>query len=413
MAPCMKQHLMQSRSVSDQRRNPDMTAVGCVRQQMNIENLGWPREASSSSTSESPPLSGAKTRRKFLQAKRSKNRLRKHLQALETSTTPEQVRNALTLLESLAVRVKTNKQYKSWLKLFEAFAQRHDLELEEDEELDVASCAFLNSLYLKGHQASDAEKFVAGLMHFKPRFSRHGPGKIPRTMRALRGMRAACPGRSRIAHPLALWAGMMVSLCSRGHPVMALLVALALSGYLRPSEVFSLTKGDVIPPARNISMYHGLLLFPEEKPQRSKVGTSDNSIFLDQLWVQGLMPALEALRQGCPGPPLWPFTWPHFLREFKASTLELGVKAVPYQLRHSGASIDRASEEKTLQEVMKRGRWSALKSVQRYERATRLAHTYHSYSPALQLYVDRCKEVFVDVVLGRSSSAPRPPPVKS
>ena len=157
-------------------------------------------------------------------------------------------------------------------------------------------------------------------------------------------------------------------------------------------------------------MYWGLLLFPEERPERSKVRTADNSIFLDQEWFQSLKSVLAALRQACPGACLWPFSWRHFLKEFRRSALRLGVKAlVPYQMRHSGASIDRASETRSLTEVMKRGRWSTLKSVARYERATRLAHTFHNYSVAQQNHARACELVFADAIQGRLAGALAPP----
>ena len=41
--------------------------------------------------------------------------------------------------------------------------------------------------------------------------------------------------------------------------------------------------------------------------------------------------------------------------------------AHPYQLRHTGASMDIATGDRQLQAVKKRGRWSADASVKRYE----------------------------------------------
>ena len=193
--------------------------------------------SSSEGTAEESTVPAALRRRRTLMSKRSKQRLRPHLDQLATSTCPREVRESVTILEKLAIRVRTRKQYKKWMKALERFAQDQGLGLAEDGDVDIGCCSFLNSLYLKGHQSCDGDKVVAALMHFRPHFSKYGGGKPPRSMKALRGMRAACPGKSRIAHPFCLWAALMTDLALRHQPAMALLVALAISGYLRPREV--------------------------------------------------------------------------------------------------------------------------------------------------------------------------------
>ena len=75
------------------------------------------------------------------------------------------------------------------------------------------------------------------------------------------------------------------------------------------------------------------------------------------------------------------------------------------RLRHSGPSIDRARNWRSLHEVQKRGSWKAHKSVLRYEKAARLSLSYQSLPQSLRDYVDTCELQVGDVLLNR-----RPPP---
>ena len=49
------------------------------------------------------------------------------------------------------------------------------------------------------------------------------------------------------------------------------------------------------------------------------------------------------------------------------------LHAVPYQARHSGASLDAALSHRPRKEIMDRGRWASQGSLVRYEKHTRVA----------------------------------------
>ena len=90
-------------------------------------------------------------------------------------------------------------------------------------------------------------------------------------------------------------AGVMVDLCQRGLVQLSLVITVGLSGYLRPIEMFSLQGVEIQAPALGITTHNSLLLLQEERPQRSKVGTSDNSLLLDSPWPNGIEPMLVVL----------------------------------------------------------------------------------------------------------------------
>ena len=79
-----------------------------------------------------------------------------------------------------------------------------------------------------------------------------------------------------------------------------------------------------------------------------------------------------------------------FVKELQRACTEIGLnlKVVPYQLRHSGASIDKSRDCRTLKEIMKRGRWRSMKSLVRYEKHSRLADFFVKMTTAVQ---NRCR----------------------
>ena len=97
----------------------------------------------------------------------------------------------------------------------------------------------------------------------------------------------------------------------------------------------------------------------------------------------------------------WSFAYPGFLASFKRACNLVGIRAVPYQARHSGASIDRLKEVRTLGEVQKRGRWMSHKSVARYEKGGRLGEQMNRLPKALQEHLGRCLSGLADFVSGR------------
>ena len=82
---------------------------------------------------------------------------------------------------------------------------------------------------------------------------------------------------------------------------------------------------------------------------------------------------------------------------------------VPYQCRHSGASIDRAEQKRSLLEIQKRGQWKSNRSVVRYEKGARLGQVYAQYSARLQAWIEAVALHVEAVVLGLQSASSLPP----
>jgi hypothetical protein len=113
------------------------------------------------------------------------------------------------------------------------------------------------------------------------------------------------------------------------------------------------------------------------------------------------LPAVLALHlQGKTGR-IWEFTYKAFADSFRLACSALAIKLVPYQARHSGASIDRFSESRSLLEVQKRGFWKSVKSLTRYEKAGRLVLSWQKHSTEQQQQFEAAERVIGEAMCNR------------
>ena len=82
---------------------------------------------------------------------------------------------------------------------------------------------------------------------------------------------------------------------------------------------------------------------------------------------------------------MWDFSQRELLQVARAAAVQLNVGwLLPalYVMRHGGASRDIAFRLRSLEQVMRRGRWALLTSLKLYEKHARLQDTLHRV-PAL------------------------------
>ena len=359
----------------------------------------------SSNAPEIPTPAGSKQRQ------RAKNRVRHHLETLLTSMDPKALEASMSLLEQISVQLATRLAYQKAMQVFLEWcdSQTPPADLDVPHIADLALCAYGNELYARGHHKSSFERAVAAFLFHLPEFGRMGSKGLPRTYRALRGFRLRCPGRSRKPHPRSFWQALAVDLAERGHVMMAVWVLLAFQTYMRPGECMSLQRRDLVPPSSSVNNFWVLLFFPSERSQRSKIGEADNSILLDSTWAQWMSQVWETIYEKHDASSVWSFTYPTLVKEVQKSSLRHGVPVVPYQCRHSGASDDRATQARSLQEIQKRGQWKSAKSVNRYEKSARLGQSYAQYPIQLQAWIENVSPRVEAVVLGRQSAGSLPP----
>lgn len=127
---------------------------------------------------------------------------------------------------------------------------------------------------------------------------------------------------------------------------------------------------------------------------------------LDSKWLQFLTPILRVLCRGPKMDLVWNFNYAEDMTVFRQACDDLKVgHIVPYQARHSGPSIDRASKDRDMEEVRKRGQWMTRTSVQRYEKAGRLAATWHRLAHSVQMACKSAEKYLEEIILGRDYPA--------
>ena len=228
---------------------------------------------------------------------------------------------------------------------------------------------YYDMLFLEGDTCNAGERVLAAWMALNPDFSRHGLQRLPRVSRALQGWRRADPGTTRPPIPWSATCLICLSLAQSGQVEAAVAVLVMFLAYLRPSELLALRNEDVI-PASSPAGHVALLLHPSSRLEVSKVGLSDESLLLDSRDVPLLGKMLLALRRGRPGNWLCQHSYDELKRIFhdvQVSLLFPGFPYCLYQLRHGGASHDRLHRHRELLEVQRRGRWSSVSTLRRYE----------------------------------------------
>ncbi|CAE7664021.1 unnamed protein product, partial [Symbiodinium necroappetens] len=323
---------------------------------------GQTEDTSSSETEPSADADKANSRSRQLAARRKK-RLRKYLDLAFDSA-----QRQTTLLEAQAVTPGVQKYYAREVEEFDRFVERKGLATTDDTDGVITD--YLNHLFWLG-----------------------GPFK---------GWRRMCPAQSRKPMPLGVWSALAVELKKMNQTRVALFVMLAVSTYARPSELLRCTTRCLVRPSVGALNEWALLLAAQEYETPTKTGEFDHSVALDSPYLKPWATEFfEALKQQQPTSLLWDFEYPEYLTAFRDASQRLNLSLSPYQTRHSGPSIDRARNLRSLHEVQKRGNWKAHKSVLRYEKAARLSLSYQSLPQSLRDHTDICERQVGNVLLNR------------
>ncbi|CAK0790921.1 unnamed protein product, partial [Prorocentrum cordatum] len=290
---------------------------------------------------------------------------------------------SLTFLETQAVGEATRRDYADRVSKFTARATSVRLPIVEVPELDVALVTFFNQLFFDGYPSEEATKYMAALAH-----CRAAPGRLqvafPRAARAAKGWARLVPPRSRLPLPWPIACLMIDWMLDAGETTAAAATAVCFALYLRPAELLSLTREQVIPPAegappgRTFLNFWSVVLHPMECAQPSKTGVYDEGLLLDSPEFTWLPPLLQALRaRAAPGGRVFDMSYNQWALVFRraATALHLGVLGPPtlYTLRHGGASHEYLAKFRSLDEIKKRGRWVSDSSLRRYTKGGRVA----------------------------------------
>ncbi|CAE8610050.1 unnamed protein product [Polarella glacialis] len=316
----------------------------------------------------------------------------------------------MTFLEKKSVQAEGVYQKK--FDNFMEYVRKHKLQVDTLTALDRAATLYVNFLFFEGSDRSEATTVLAAIRFFREEVVRVSTS-LKRASKALRGWRKMCPDKSRVPMPWMVAALVATCFAADGLLDMALYTVLVFVLYARPGEALRLTCQDVVPPSR-MCQWWVIVLHPQEGEAASKTGMYDESLVLDNDKFAFVGPALRRMMRGKKaGDLLFNFSAAEFNVKFHGALNTYNLKRVgmvcSYQLRHGGASEGALSKARPLVEIQKRGRWTTLASVRRYENGGRAVEVFNRLSPHLQSVASRCADQ-IGKILSDGSRASRPPP---
>ncbi|CAK0841912.1 unnamed protein product, partial [Prorocentrum cordatum] len=327
------------------------------------EAAGASEESDDSSDPEERAAAAA--RRRCL-SRRGKGHVRQALAALLDGGP---LSSRLAPLEARSVTPAAAAQFRQRVQEFLSWHHSSDAILDRPAELDAALVSFMNHEFESGHKSWRGEKLLAGVIFHRTQYGRHGADHLPRSLRALKGWCKASPSHSRRPLTIGMWAAICVEMARVGYLLAAALSLVMVECYLRPGEMLGLTRRSFLPPAPGGVASWALLPFPQEGNLRSKTGESDDSIPLDSrgfVWMDSVYRVLSR-RRGSDR--LLGWTYREHVSVFRRACARLGWAA---------------------EQAMKRGRWQALKSARRYEKAGRVNQAWNELSREDQDHVAVC-----------------------
>jgi len=272
-------------------------------------------------------------------------------------------------------------QYAHYQDSFDRWCLRRGLDVLPTS-LDQRLADYLDTLLFDGVQATEGEKVLAAIVFREPQLR---AANLIQSQETLKGFRKRHPGRSRpglprhVVHAIAL-EGMSEE------PMFTVAVLVCKECYLRPLELLAVTPetiGKPVPGAVGGLANVTVTVAPQELGIPSKTGVFDESIQIDSpVWLGPLIQHLAIRSQ--PQMPLFQMNSDRFQKVWKGACIRLGIVAHVYQLRHSGASDDALERRRTPLEIMARGRWKTLKSLERYKKPGPVQKSWGKLDPVRQ-----------------------------
>ncbi|CAK0839775.1 unnamed protein product, partial [Prorocentrum cordatum] len=148
-----------------------------------------------------------------------------------------------------------------------------------------------------------------------------------------------------------------------------------------------------------------------ERGGASETYATDESIDLSCRWASCTSTLAAALRQGNPRDPTFNCTFAAYLKRFLIARERLGIKAAPYQVRYSSASIDAALEHRARPEIKAHGRWKADMSVLRRDSKAKNVESVDELRESMSTHAKTCECRLEDLWRGRIELSVIAPPV--
>lgn len=302
------------------------------------------------------------------------------------------------LLQCAKVKPVTLKVYHRGVCDFSEWAKNNCKSLTSHLRTDEAMSQYIHHLCWEGRSITEASNVVFGWILLRSPASWHMPDKekLPISRQALKGWRSRYPGRARTGVDLILWDLVALGAARQGNFLTACAILIQGDTYMRPSEVLNVTMRHLLRPLRSKKVW-GIMIGLSEEGTPAKNGEFDECVFLDtpsRLHVNDIITGLVR-RAKINGNAIFDqLTLEQYEKQVQAAATSVALghlKLVPHMLRHSGASHDAFHELRSFKEIQVRGRWKAVKSLNRYKKPGLMLLTQSSVTRATWKNADKAR----------------------
>ena len=374
---------------------------------------GWPGHRKRPGT----PMNATAAKKQKLQEERVRRRA---VSAMEKMTPQGEHQ---TWLEAQAVQKPTAKNYNMRVEWALEHLRFHGGSWREPHLVDQVLAECREELSFDGYGGGEASRLIAAWQDRFPEYGRQGMWSLPHAQRAAKGFRRLAPTRSRLPLPLAFACAIAMVALAEGEWLEAVAWLVMFVAYLRPSELLTLESQHIVPPPpRDLGAgvkHVSILVRPMESRSSvpSKTGRFDDSVLLDQPYLPELSIALlRVARQRPVKSLLFPWKYTELAARLRLRVLSAGLDPAvitSYCFRHGGPSHDVSTGLRSLTAVLKRGRWSSIDSVKRYEKGGRIHRALADAAPETQRFVAASLAQLGQVLLGSRQPLRAPLPLQA
>ena len=207
---------------------------------------------------------------------------------------------------------------------------------------------------------------------------------FPIARQALKGWSAKFPQCSRTGADPSIWF-LLAEMMASKEPEAAAALLLQLDSYARPSEIVNLKCVDVIMPVSRVCKFWGVIFGNSATDDKTKAGLQDDTVLLNSLDRDYAPRVLSWVFHSAVNDRLFPsLSLRSYESALNAARHAAGLgqfHLTPHCVRHSGPSIDFLRKSRSPEEIMSRGRWKSLKSIQRYRKPGQMLARMAKISP--------------------------------
>ena len=253
------------------------------------------------------------------------------------------------------------KAFVAWLSLFAAHTAFADL-LERPEQLDDVVVEYLQHLWKSHSPRSWPGDLLSGLQHMRPRLRGH----LRCSWRATAAWGVLEPCEFRTPWPVFILLAICNWLCRRGHFPAALGLLLAFHCLLRPGELCRLQLCHLMLPSqlRGISRRIGIVVI--ELPKTRRRAATRQHVIIEDGYLLDLL-EWHCSRRRSPDARLFP-SYARLKGLVAMAFTALGLPPTLFTLGglRSGGATQHYLEHENLSQLLRRGRWSNVKTLDHY-----------------------------------------------